>query len=119
MASSIAYGIVFEKAFETLFFAGLGLTAISLIVKPIINLLLLPINLITFNVFRWVSSAVGLYLVTLFVPGFKIITFRFNGFSTGIVDFPVIDLSGTFAYIGFSFIIAALAGFIYWLIRCE
>lgn len=119
VGSSVAYGVVFEKGIETLLFAGIGLTAIALIVKPIINLLLLPLNLITFNVFKWVSSAVGLYLVTLLVPGFKIITFRFSGFSLGIIDMPVIDLSGAFAFIGFSFIISFFAGFIYWLIRCE
>ncbi len=116
VASSVAYGIIFENGLETLFFAGIALAATSLVVKPIINLLLLPLNLITFNLFKWVSSAIALYIVTLVIPGFKIITFHFGGASTGLVELPIIDLAGAFAFIGFSFIIALITGFIYWLI---
>ncbi len=119
VASGAAYGIVFEKGLESLFLAGLALSATTLIVKPIINLLLLPLNLITFNLFKWVSSAIALYLVTSIVPSFKIIAFNFGGFTTGLFDLPSINLTATPAFIGFSFIIALVTGFIYWLVKTE
>ena len=53
-------GLVFERGLTTLFLAGAALMGASLLARPIINLLLLPINLMTFHLFKWVSSAVAL-----------------------------------------------------------
>ena len=116
-ASKIAYGLVFENGMETLLLSGLALTIATIVVKPAINMLLLPINLVTFNLFKWVSSAVALYLVTLAVPGFKIVGFSFGGVQSDTVPLPAIDLPGIGAFIAFSFIIAAITGLIYWIIK--
>jgi uncharacterized membrane protein YvlD (DUF360 family) len=86
----------------------------SLVVKPIINLLLLPINLITFNLFKWVSSAVALYLATLAVTDFKITQFVFPGSEAlGIQSFT---LEGLGALIAFSFLLSVITSFVGWLI---
>ncbi len=116
IVSKFASGLIFEYGIQTLLLAGVGLTVASLLAKPIINLLLLPINLITFNLFKWVSSAVALYLVTLVVPGFKIVGFSFPGLSSQWLDLPAINLGGFLAYVAYSFIFSLLASFIYWLI---
>lgn len=97
--------------------AGVGLTIVTLLARPIINILLLPINLITFGLFRWVSSAVTLYLVTLVVPGFKILGFKFFGFTSDWFSIPSVSLGGIGAYVGFSFLISILMSLIYWLIK--
>ena len=115
IASSVAYGMIFENGFSTLLLAGLALVFSFFVIKPIINLLLLPLNLITFNLFRWVSSAVTLYLVTLIIPGFKIVGFDFPGLTSPYLDLPSINLTGVIAYVAFSFLIAFLSGVIYWL----
>lgn len=116
IVSQIASGLHFENGLETIVITGAGLTVASLLAKPIINLLLLPINLITFNLFKWVSSAIALYLVTLVIPGFKITGFVFAGLSSQWLDLPAISLSGFIAYVAFSFIFSILASFIYWLL---
>lgn len=116
IVSQIASGLYFEKGVETIVVAGAGLTVASLLAKPIINLLLLPINLITFNLFKWVSSAVALYLVTLVVNGFKITGFMFAGLTSPWLDLPSINLGGFLAYVAFSFIFSLFASFIFWLI---
>jgi len=116
VVSKITSGLVFENGVETLLLAGAGLTVASLLAKPVINLLLLPLNLITFNLFKWVSSAVALYLVTLVVPGFKITGFFFSGLSSQWLDLPSVSFSGFFAYIAYSFIFSLFAAFIYWII---
>lgn len=48
LASRIFAGIVFENGWQSILFAGAGMALVSLLVKPIINILLLPLNLITF-----------------------------------------------------------------------
>lgn len=115
--TKVAAGIFLEQGIETLMIAGLGFMAVSLLAKPIINLLLLPLNLVTFGVFRWLSSAIVLYLVTLIVPGFKITAFIYHGFESKWFDIPSLNLEGLLAYIAFAFVISALTSFIYWLIK--
>jgi putative membrane protein len=115
--TTVASGIILEKGIETLLLAGLGLMAGSLLAKPVINILLLPLNLVTFGLFRWVASAIILYLVTLVVPGFKITGFHFLGFSSPWIDIPAISFSGVLAYIGFAFLLSLITSFIYWIVK--
>jgi len=117
LVSSVASGLVFEKGIETLLLTGLGLTIASLIAKPVINILMLPINLITFGLFRWVSAVVVLYLVTLIIPGFRIINFYFGGYSSIWFDLPVIALAGFMAFLAFSLLQSIFSSFIYWLVK--
>ncbi len=117
LVSRVASGLVFERGAESLLLAGVGLTIVSLLAKPVINILLLPINLVTFGLFRWVSSAILLYLVTLVVPGFKIVGFIFKGISIQGINIPALSLSGLLAIAAFSFLISLITSFIYWLIK--
>lgn len=117
LASSVASGMIFEKGIETLLLTGFGLTIASLIAKPIINILLLPVNLITFGLFRWVSAVAVLYIVTLVVPGFQIIGFNFGGYTSLWIDLPVIAFSGFLAIVAFSFLHSLISSFVYWLIK--
>lgn len=117
LASSVASGLIFENGIQTILMAGLGLTVASLIAKPIINVLMLPINLISFGLFRWVSSAIALYLVTLVVDGFRISKFHFGGFTSVWFDLPTFTFEGALAIISFSFLLSLIASFIYWLVK--
>ena len=117
LVSQAVTGIVFEKGLESLLLTGLGLMLTSFLVKPIINLLLLPLNLLTFGLFRWISSAITLYIVTLVVPGFKILAFHFQGFSSPWIDIPSISLLSPLSFIVFSFILTTVTSLVYWLIK--
>jgi len=117
VASQIASGLVFESGIMTLLAAGLGLVVSTLVVKPIINILLLPINLITFGLFKWASSAIALYLVTLIVPGFKIIAFNIPALSSRWLDVPAIGLEGILAFVAFSFLVFLLTSVLTWLTK--
>lgn len=115
--SLFATGLVFEKGLATILLAGAGLTVASLLARPVINLLLLPINLITFNLFKWVSSAIALYLVTLVVPGFKITHFYFAGMASSLFTIPSFSLGGILSYAVFAFIISFITSSIYWIVK--
>ncbi len=110
-------GLVFEKGLATILLAGASLTVASLLARPVINLLLLPINLITFNLFKWVSSAIALYLVTLVVPGFKITHFYFAGMASNLFTIPPFSLGGILSYAVFAFIISFITSSIYWIVK--
>ncbi|MCX6705077.1 MAG: phage holin family protein [Candidatus Woesebacteria bacterium] len=117
LVSLAVSGIVFAEGTYSILLAGLVLTLTTLIIKPIINILLLPINLITFGLFRWAGFAITLYLVTLIVPGFKLMNFIYNGFSSYWFTIPGISLSGFLAFLAFSFLISLIASIGYWIFK--
>ncbi len=110
-------GLVFENGFVTILLAGGVLAITTMLVRPVINLLLLPINLITFGLFKWIGQAVSLYIVTLAVPGFKILDFAFRGMASYWFIIPPINLDGIMAFIAFSFLISTTSSLIYWIFK--
>src|SRR5688572_12173068 len=75
-------GIEYSDDIKILLGGAFALTLVDALIKPLINLLLLPFNLITLGTFRWVSSVIALYLTTLVVPGFAIRAFTYPGLAT-------------------------------------
>lgn len=64
---------------------GLAITAAILLlttalIKPLVNLVLLPLNLITLGAFNWLSSVAMIYLVSLISPYFYLQGFIWNQF---------------------------------------
>lgn len=114
---NIVSSVVFEEGIKTIAEAALALTLINTLIKPLINLLLLPVNLLTLGMFRWIVNAVVLYLATLFVPHFKINAFLFPGLTYKGFVVPSINfgLIGTFILV--SFIISFITTFLAWLTK--
>jgi putative membrane protein len=52
------------------FLAGLVLTAVNALVKPVLVLLTLPLTILTLGLFYFVVTAFCLYLASVLVPGF-------------------------------------------------
>jgi putative membrane protein len=117
LISLVVTGMMFVNGVTTIILTGIALSLASFVIRPVINLLLLPLNLITFGLFRWVSYAITLYIVTLIVPGFKIVEFIFKGFSSSLISIPAISLSGIGGLILFSFVISFVSSFFEWLLK--
>ena len=117
LVSSVFRGMEFSNGFTTLLVTGAVLTVTTMLIRPLINILLLPINLITFGLFKWVSYAITIYLVTLLVTGFRIKEFLYPGLSTYWFNIPEIALTGFFAFLAFSFIISFVSSTIYTILK--
>lgn len=118
LVSQIASGMEFKNGIESLALAGIALALATFLVKPIINILLLPINLVTFGLFKWISQAVTLFIVDLVLADFAITAFRFAGYSSKWFDIPALTLtSAPLAYIAFSLLLSIISGIIYWLVK--
>jgi putative membrane protein len=113
--SQIVKGISFAGGEYTLFLAGLVLMLSTMVVKPVLNILLLPLNLVTFGLFKWVTYAITLYLVTLIVPGFSIGDFVFSGYSSYWFSVPAVTLIGIFAFVAYSFSISLVSSTLRWI----
>ena len=117
LTSKVASGMIFQGGFRTLIVAGIALTLVSVFAKPIINLLLLPLNLVTFGLFRWVASGVVLYLVTLIIRDYKIQSFMFPGLQNKWIELPALNFERVLAFIAYSFVLSLLTSAIYWLLK--
>ncbi len=106
IATQIASGIVFDNFLEGLFITGIALAIATYIVKPVVNLLLLPINLATLGLFKFMSHAITLFIVDVALTQFSITGFHFAGLISRFLDLPTIDLAaGPLAYLAYSLII--------------
>lgn len=78
---------------QTLVAAGLVLTLLNLIISPILKILFIPINFITFGLLSWFVNVIILYLLTLFVPQVQIHEWNFPGASLAGFVIPPTHLS--------------------------
>jgi putative membrane protein len=109
--------IVFYGGFSTLVCLAVLVSLSNLLVKPLVNLLLLPIHLVTMGLFRWISNLVTLYLITVFFPGFKIHSFVSSRFDLVYVIVPSIHFSVFGAFLLVALAMAVVFHFLYWLLQ--
>jgi len=84
------------------------LALFSLVVKPILKILLLPINIITLGSFKLIIETLGLYTTSYFISDLKVNDIRlYNTILFG-VNLPNINLTGFFAYLGTSLSLAVI-----------
>lgn len=117
LVGQLISGLYFAKGYETLIVTAAVLGLVNLFVKPLINILLLPINLLTLGTLRWLVNVATLYLVTLLVSDFKIIGFSFPGFSYEGFLIPAFSTTGFLALVLTSFVLSLCSSFLFWLAR--
>jgi len=117
IAVQLIKGLSHQGGYQTILLAGLALTVVNLLVKPLIKLVFLPINLITLGAFRWLINVIALYLVTLVVPQLQINSFFFSGFSYQGFVIPAFQLGIFWVYVVTSFLISLVTSFLHWLTK--
>lgn len=115
LVTNIVAGFTYGNDYLILIKSAAFLTLINLLIKPLINLLLLPINLITLGTFRWLGNVIALFLVTMFVPQLKIASFTFPGFIYQGFIIPSLHLTVFWVLFAASFIISLTYSFLLWL----
>ncbi|MFA4827461.1 MAG: phage holin family protein [Candidatus Shapirobacteria bacterium] len=91
--------LTFQNQIVTLLKVAVVLSVFELLLKPIIKILLLPINILTLGLFRIVINTLGLYLATFLLADFSLqnIDFasqRWQGFTL-----PPLHFVNFFAYL--------------------
>ena len=71
-ANQIWQNLSFQQIPLTIIKVAVILTVFELILKPIIKILLIPINILTLGLFRIVIDTIGLYLAIFFLSDFKV-----------------------------------------------
>ena len=115
LGSFFPQGFRYQNDWRILFWAGLVFVLIDLLLKPVLKLIFLPVNLLTFGMFRWVVNVFVLFLATSLVSGFDISAFAFDGATLVGVSLAPHNAGTLGAFIVFSFLIALAEGIVYWL----
>ncbi len=110
-------GFKISGGYQGILFTAIVLTGVNLVIRPLIKLLLLPINLITLGAFRWVANVFSLYLVTLLIPYLGIFGFTFPGYTYEGFVIPEMYLAKIWVLIISSFLISLLTTFLFWLFK--
>jgi len=109
--------IVYYGGYKTLLYAALAITIVNLFVRPIVNLLLLPVHLITLGVFRWVANIITLYVVTWMIKDLQIQQYYFSGAHLGVLVIPPINFSAFGSFVVVTLFLTIIFHMLYWLFQ--
>ena len=103
---SASFSGITVRDLTVLLITSLVFTFLHVFVKPILKILFLPVNIITFGLFSWLLQALVLYLAIIVVPGFDIQRIHLASFSIGSFEFASITLSRFWSITFVAFLLA-------------
>jgi putative membrane protein len=108
-------GVEIDGGFMTFFMGGVGLALMFGILKPILNLISIPANLLTLGLFSLVINAVILYLLTVLVSDISITKFIYPKTELGGFVIPKIAFNTFFAYMYTAIVLSGINGAMQWM----
>jgi len=110
-------GVKVTGGLFTFLLGGVALTLLLVLLKPVLNLLALPLNLLTLGMFSFLSNIIIFYLLTVLVTGITITAFTFPGISYVGFVIPPIFFNTLFAFIIVAFLQSICVSFLNWLME--
>jgi putative membrane protein len=99
LQNQIWQNLVFSQNVWTIVKVAFILAIFEILLKPIIKILLLPINILTLGLFRIVINTVGLYLAVFLLSDFRINSILTNSFIWQGISIPTFSFLGFWAYV--------------------
>jgi uncharacterized membrane protein YvlD (DUF360 family) len=79
--NEVFLGLIIKEGVLGLAITAVIMTLVTKFVKPLLNALLLPINILTLGALRWIIDIINLAVVILFVPQADVLGFWFSDFN--------------------------------------
>jgi len=117
LIAQIVSGVHINGGFVTYLFGGFALSLLFLILKPILNIISIPLNIVTLGMFSVLTNVIIFYLLTVFVPGVAISEFTYPGTSYAGFIIPKMFINGFFVFIIVSFLQSLIFSFVSWVMR--
>lgn len=111
--SQILPALRINGGWQVLLFAGFVLSLLMLLVAPILKILFIPINLLTFGLLSWFINVIVLYLLTFFVSGVEVTAWTFPGWSFAGFVLPEIAFSSFVSFILVSLAVSMLVNLLH------
>lgn len=117
LISLFILGLRIEGGLKNYLICGLLLLLGDYVLKPIINLISIPFNVLTLGFFSSITNALILYFITIIFPKIIINGFYFQAISYKTISIPSFYVTRILSYLVISFIIQVIKQMIYWLIE--
>src|SRR3989344_2277772 len=114
--AQIIPSLIFNGGLLGLAEAGFVFMIANFLLVPLMKILLLPLNLLTFGLFAWVANVLALYILMKTVNSFTLLPYFFPGANLGMLIIPATNLTTFQAVIVVSFLLAIITHFLHWLI---
>jgi len=114
--SQVLPGVHISGGIATYLFGGFALTVLFILLKPLLNILSMPLNLVTLGFFSFLTNVIIFYILTVLVIGISITSFTFPGISYVGFVIPPIYFNTLFAFVLVSFLQSICVSFLNWLI---
>jgi putative membrane protein len=108
-------GVHIAGGFWILLLGGIALAGMFLVLKPVLNLLSFPANIMTLGLFSVFNSALILYLLTVFMGAINIEAFTYPRTDLAGVIIPTLTFSTFLAYIYSAFVLSFIDSFLSWI----
>ena len=99
LAASFYPGLSIPKNPASLLWIGVVFTLLNLLAKPIIKLVLLPFNLLTFGLLFWAGQALVLFLAVKLVPTLSVIAFTAPAWHQAGFSVPALPINLFLSYV--------------------
>jgi putative membrane protein len=91
--SQILPALMIRGGWQALLASGAILSLLMLLVAPLLRILFIPINFLTFGLLSWAINVIVLYLLTLFSPSVSISAWTFPGLTFAGFVIPQVSFS--------------------------
>ena len=113
LTSQLVPGITISGGWQMMLIAGLVLSLLMLVVAPILRILFIPINILTFGLVSWFINVIVLFLLTILLPQVTITAWTYQGLSFAGFVVPSLIISYPISLIGTSLFITFFSNFLH------
>lgn len=117
LAARILPGFSYSHQTVVLPTAALLFALLEKMVKPLLKLIFLPLNILTFGLFSLIISGMLVYILSLLVNQITIASFYFPGLSYAGFIIPSLFLNQLVVTVLAALVIRLTTSFLYWLIK--
>lgn len=110
-------GVKISGGIYTVVVAGIALTLMMMILKPILNFISIPLNILSMGIFSTLTNVFILYLLTVFFTKISITAFTYPGAHFAGFIIPSVHLNTFFAFVFAAAILSAISSFLSWLLK--
>ncbi|MCL4339438.1 phage holin family protein [Patescibacteria group bacterium] len=115
--TQIIYSISISGGWKSFLYSCLILTILVYIGKPVANLIMLPINILTLNLFSWIINILIFYIWTLLETNVRISSFQSSGFLVGPLRISAFGLANWQVIIVGGILLTFLTQFFNWIMK--
>lgn len=116
VATFLLPGLSYQGNTEILIKSGVVFALLNTFVRPVIHLLLMPLNFLTLGLLGGLTGLILLWLLSVLVPGFSIGDSNFAGYVAGPLSIPPYQINSLLTALFGASLIGIISTALFWLV---